>query len=405
MSTETKDHIEIPAELAQPAWSATIGGIRVHSGPGALSQIGELVRRLAGRRTLIVTDPGVRATGHPERAAELIGQESGDVFLFDGVDENPTTRHVEAGTEIAREHEVDLIVGFGGGSAMDCAKGINFLLTNGGKMEDYWGIGKATQPMLPAIGVPTTAGTGSEAQSFALIAQEESHRKMACGDEKARFAHVILDPTLTVTAPRPVAVATGIDAIGHAVESFVTSKRTPISQLYAREAWRLLVASFSASLADPENLEVAGRMQLGAHLAGAAIECSMLGAAHACANPLTARFDVTHGVAVGLLLPHVVRFNAEAVGPLYDELVPAIQDLMTLDEGQMLAPMSGGAVVASLIETLVMGGAVPNRLRDYGIEREALPALAEDAADQWTAGFNPRPVGRQELLDIYEAAY
>ena len=360
---------------------------------------------MGGRRTLIVTDPGVRATGHPERAAALIGRDSGEVLVFDGVEENPTTRHVDAGTHLAREHGVDLIVGFGGGSAMDCAKGINFLLTNGGKMVDYWGSGKATQPMLPAIGVPTTAGTGSEAQSFALIAQEDSHRKMACGDEKARFRHVILDPTLTVSAPRPVAVATGIDAIGHAVESYVSSKRTPVSQLYAREAWRLLVASFSTSLSDPGNLEVAVRMQLGAHLAGAAIECSMLGAAHACANPLTARFDITHGIAIGLLLPHVVRFNSEAVGPLYDELVPAIQDLMTFDEGQMLAPMSGGAVVASLIETLVLGGAVPNRLRDYGIGQETLPALAEDAADQWTAGFNPRPVGRRELLDIYEAAY
>jgi len=323
MSTETKDHVEILAELTPPAWSATIGGIRVHSGPGALSQIGELVREMGGRRTLIVTDPGVRATGHPERAAELVGKGSGDIFVFDGVEENPTTRHVEAGTELAREHEIDLIVGFGGGSAMDCAKGINFLLTNGGKMEDYWGVDKATQPMLPAIGVPTTAGTGSEAQSFALIAQEETHRKMACGDKKARFGQVILDPALTVSAPRPVAAATGIDAIGHAVESYVTLKRTPISQLYAREAWRLLVASFPTSLSDRENLEVAGQMQLGAHLAGAAIECSMLGAAHACANPLTARFDMTHGIAVGLLLPHVVRFNTEAVGPLYDELVPA----------------------------------------------------------------------------------
>jgi len=405
MSTETNNPVETLNDPTSPAWSATIGGIRVLSGLDALSQIGELALELGGRRTLIVTDPGVRATGHPERAAELIGRKGGDVFVFDGVEENPTTRHVDAGTEFAREHEVDLIVGFGGGSAMDCAKGINFLLTNGGKMEDYWGIGKATQPMLPAIGVPTTAGTGSEAQSFALIAQEETHRKMACGDEKARFHRVILDPELTISAPRAVVVATGIDAIGHAVESYVSSSRTPVSQLYAREAWRLLVASFSTSLSDPENLEVAGRMQLGAHLAGAAIECSMLGAAHACANPLTARFDIPHGIAVGLLLPHVVRYNSEVVGSVYDELVPAIQDLMTLDEGEMLAPMSGGNVVASLIETLVLGGAVPNRLRDYGIERDTLPALAEDAADQWTAGFNPRPVTRRELLDIYEAAY
>jgi alcohol dehydrogenase len=288
---------------------------------------------------------------------------------------------------------------------MDCAKGINFLLTNGGRMEDYWGVGKATQDMLPSIGVPTTAGTGSEAQSFALIVQEESHRKMACGDEKARFRHVILDPELTISAPRAVAVATGIDAIAHAVESYVTRERSPISQLYAREAWRLLIANFSSALASPGDLETAASMQLGAHLAGAAIEASMLGAAHACANPLTARFGVTHGIAVGLMLPHVVRFNAQAVGSQYDDLIPAIKELMTVDDGLMLELSSSSNSVADLLETLVMRGRVPNRLRDHGIARENLPSLAEDAADQWTAGFNPRPVGRQELLDIYEAAY
>jgi alcohol dehydrogenase len=405
MSTETTARPKLPQGLGLSSWEAIIGGIRIHSGPGALSKIGGLVHALGGRRTLIVTDPGVRATGHPERAVEFICDESGETFVFDGVEANPTTLHVQAGTAFAREREVDLIVGFGGGSAMDCAKGINFLLTNGGKMEDYWGVGKARGPMLPSIGVPTTAGTGSEAQSFALIAQEKSHRKMACGDEQARFHQVILDPELTVSAPRPVAVATGIDAIAHAVESYVSTKRTPVSQLYAREAWRLLVASFSTSLIRPKDLQIAAGMQLGAHLAGAAIEGSMLGAAHACANPLTADFELTHGIAVGLMLPHVVRFNAERIGALYEELVPAIKEMMTADDGQILDLAAGGTAVAELVETLVLRGGVPNRLRDHGIEREDLAALAEDAADQWTAGFNPRPVARQELLKIYEAAY
>ena len=146
-------------------------------------------------------------------------------------------------------------------------------------------------------------------------------------------------------------------------------------------------------------------MQLGAHLAGAAIEGSMLGAAHACANPLTARDNIAHGVAVGLILPHVVRFNAVEVGSLYDELLPAIKELMTLDDGLMLELTSGGAAVADLIETLVLKAGLPNRLRDHGVTRDVLAARAEDAAEQWTAGFNPRPVGRQELLDIYERAY
>ena len=146
----------------------------------------------------------------------------------------------------------DLLIGLGGGSAMDCAKGINFILTNGGRMEDYWGVDKATKPMLPSIGIPTTAGTGSEAQSFALISQEDTHQKMACGDKKARFRTVILDPALTKSTPKGVTAATGIDAISHAVESYVSTRRNPISQMFAKEAWRLLEKSFEIVVGDPE---------------------------------------------------------------------------------------------------------------------------------------------------------
>jgi len=296
------------------SWSARIGMVRVEFGVGTLSRLGELVADLGGRRAMLVTDPGIEAAGHVERALQTFADVPVEAVVFDGVAENPTTAHVEAGRTFAAGRDIDFIVGIGGGSAMDCAKGINFLLTNGGRMEDYQGIGKATKPMLPSLGVPTTAGTGSEAQSFALIAHPESHRKMACGDEKAHFRTVILDPELTATMPTSVAVATGLDAVSHAVESYVCTARSPVSQMYAHEAWRLLSSNFDASLTDAGNAEVRGRMQLGAYLAGAAIECSMLGAAHAAANPLTARFDVTHGIAVAAMLPAVVHFNHEKCG-------------------------------------------------------------------------------------------
>ena len=291
------------------SWSADIGNIRVTFGEGAIDLLGGIIDELRGRRALIVTDPGVRAAGHVEPALASVEQASLAAFVFDGVEENPTCRHVENGTLIAKEHDIDFIVGLGGGSAMDCAKGINFLYTNGGRMEDYWGINKATRPMLASVGIPTTAGTGSEAQRFALICQDETHRKMACGDDKAAFKATILDPALTATVPRSVAVATGMDAVAHAVESYVTSKRSPVSQMYARESWRLLSRGFEDSLADPDGGDSRGRMLIGAHLAGAAIECSMLGAAHACANPLTATFGITHGIAVGTMLPHGRAFQ------------------------------------------------------------------------------------------------
>ena len=366
------------------SWSARIGVVKVEHGAGSLARLAHLVAELDGRRAIIVTDSGIRAAGHVDRALQAFVGHSIETCVFDGVDENPTTEHVDAGTRFAAEHEIDFIIGLGGGSAMDCAKGINFLLTNGGHMEDYQGMHKASEPMLPSLGVPTTAGTGSEAQSFALIAHADTHRKMACGDEKAHFRTVILDPELTGTVPRAVAVATGLDAVSHAVESYVATTRNPVSQMYAREAWRLLSRSFEDSLRHPQDLEVRGKMQLGAYLAGAAIECSMLGAAHACANPLTARFDITHGIAVAALLPEVVRFNRHEVGDLYDDLSPTLQE--TFD--RMLAASDADF-----------------RLGALGVDRDSLAELAAEAAGQWTADFNPRRVGEADLLAMYEASF
>ncbi len=359
---------------------------RVVVGENALDQLGDLTQALGGRRVLLVTDPGIIRAGIVERALDSLKAAGLDVFVFDGVAENPTSQHVADGARFAEGRRgIDLLIGLGGGSAMDCAKGINFILTNGGRMEDYWGVDKATKPMLPSIGIPTTAGTGSEAQSFALIAQAGTHQKMACGDKKARFRTVILDPVLTVTTPKGVTAATGIDAISHAVESYVCTRRNPISQMFAKEAWWLLDKSFEIVISEQENIEARSRMLLGAHLAGAAIENSMLGAAHACANPLTAGYNITHGIAVGLMLPSVVGFNTEAVSRLYQELHPS-----SLHER---------------ISALKAAAGLPERLRDFEIQREDLPQLAEEAAKEWTGKFNPRQVSKVELLKLYEAAY
>ena len=328
-----------------------------------------------------------------EKALRALPQKGATVFVFAEVEENPSTQHVERGTAFASAREpIDLIVGFGGGSAMDCAKGINFLLTNGGIMEDYWGIDKARRPMLPSLGVPTTAGTGSEAQSFALIAQEKTHQKMACGDKKARFRTVLLDPDLLASTPPPVCAAAGIDAISHALESYVTSARNPLSQMYAREAWGLLEQGFAPLVEDPQDADARGQMLWGAHLAGAAIESSMLGAAHACANPLTARYGVAHGVAVGLMLPAVIRFNGGAAELLYAGLSPG--------ETGEAAPR-----LAARVEELKRAARLPERLRECAVKKEELPELARLAATQWTAKFNPRPLAEGELLGLYEAAY
>jgi alcohol dehydrogenase len=318
-------------------------------------------------------------------------------FVFDAVEENPTTRHVTAGVAFARQHAIDFIVAVGGGSSMDCAKGVNFLLTNGGEMRDYKGFGRATRPMLPSIGVPTTAGTGSEAQSYALIADEKTHLKMACGDRKAAFRLAILDPEVTVSQPAMVTAVTGIDAVTHAVESYVSTRRNPLSQTFAREAWRLLSGNLETVLRHPSDLAARGAMQLGANLAGLAIENAMLGAAHACANPLTAHYGLTHGIAVGILLPHVIRLNGRVVGHLYADLA---------HDAGLLNGTAGVAAeaLAWRVTELMQAAGLATRLSDYDVSGTIFPVLAEEAAQQWTGKFNPHPVGEAELLALYEAA-
>jgi alcohol dehydrogenase len=277
---------------------------------GGLDQLGELVAEYGGRRALIVTDAGIVAAGHVARAVESLRARDVDVVIFDQVKENPTDTVVSDCATLAKDAQVDFLVGLGGGSSMDTAKGCNFVVTNGGAIAEYWGVGKATQPMLPLIAVPTTTGTGSECQSFALISDSATHVKMACGDPKAAARVALLDPVLTQSQPRTVKICTGIDAISHAVESAVCNRRSSMSDIFSHGAFEYCASSFPGVVAETRDLVALGRMQIGAAWAGSAIELSMLGAAHAMANPLTKRFGLIHGLAVGLMLPTVVRFNA-----------------------------------------------------------------------------------------------
>ena len=369
---------------------------RVVFAPGALARLGEIVHELGGRRVLLVTDPGLEHAGHPQRAEKSIREAGLEVFTFDGVKENPTEREVEAGVVFARTHGIDCIVAVGGGSSMDCAKGVNFLLTNGGRMADYKGFGKAAKPMLPSVGVPTTAGTGSEAQCYALITDEKTHLKLACGDKKAAFRVSILDPQVTISQPRSVTAMTGIDAVAHAVESFVCTKRNALSQMYSLAAFRHLEPNFERVLVHPDDLAARSAMLLGAHFAGMAIESAMLGVCHSCANPLTAHYGITHGVAIGLMLPHVIRFNAPAVGDLYTQL---------LGDGAKRAGRPAADALADRITELLAHAGLPRTLKECGVSETILPLLAEEANEQWTARFNPRPVAQPDILKLYQAAW
>ncbi|PYV41258.1 MAG: alcohol dehydrogenase [Acidobacteria bacterium] len=370
---------------------------RVVFGEGAIGGLGDLARQLGFRRTLLVADRGLLACGYVEKASKLLIASGVEVIAFHDFAANPDSSMIEAGRNFASSLAIDSIIGLGGGSSMDCAKGINFVLTNGGRIHDYQGYGKAPKPLLPMIGIPTTAGTGSEAQSYALISDVRSHMKMACGDPKAAFRIALLDPCLTVSQPPDVTAATGFDALAHTVETYVTSKRNPISEFFSREAWRLLERNFEGVLAEPKDLEARGAMQLGAYYAGVAIENSMLGATHACANPLTAHYGTTHGVAIAMLLPHVVRWNAVVAESRYQELLQLTASSPSRDHS--------AESLALRLEQLVKVGGLPLRLSAASIPKKDLPQLAEEASLQWTGRFNPRPLDAHGALEIYECAY
>ena len=375
---------------------------RLVFGANSVERVGELAAGLFARKVLLVTDPGIAAAGHAGRVLDNLKAAGLTVSLFDRVQENPTTKCVDDCVAVAKAAGIDTLIGLGGGSSMDTAKGCNFLLTNGGQMKDYWGVGKATKPMLPLIAIPTTAGTGSECQSAALIADAVTHQKMACLDPKAAARIAILDPALTVSQPARVTAFTGIDAIAHAVETAVTNKRNPLSLTYSREAFKLCVTSFPRVLAEPKNLTARGEMLLGAALAGIAIENSMLGAAHSAANPLTAHYNIVHGQAVGMMLPLIVRFNAQEPTALraYAELASSLE-LARVSEGLN----SALEALIARIESLLNLAQMPRSLAECGVRPEKIPLLAEEAARQWTANFNPRPITATDFVALFEAAF
>ncbi len=372
---------------------------RVVFGAGAIERLGEIARELNFRRTLLVADHGLVASGHVDEAVGPLQNAGVEIIRFHDFEVNPDSKMVEHGTAFVAPLNIDSIIGLGGGSSLDCAKGINFLLTNGGRMSDYRGYGKATQRMLPMIAIPTTAGTGSEAQSYALISDAETHAKMACGDPKAGFRVALLDPALTVSQPRSITATSGFDAIAHAVETYVTTKRNPLSELFSREAWRLLEANYERVLTEPDNLEARGAMQLGAYYAGVAIENSMLGATHACANPLTARYGTAHGAAIAMLLPSVVRWNESVAANDYAKL------LSWSSIGGKRNDETATEALARRLEGLAEAGGLRTSLRASGVTESEITQLASEAAEQWTGTFNPRPFDKQGAIEVYQCVY
>lgn len=354
--------------------------------------LGQRVRALGPGRALIVTDAGLLAAGHVDRVQRSLEAAGLAVAVHDGARPDPGQAEAEACAAAAAGWRAEVLVAVGGGSCVDTAKAGALLLARGGAIEEARGFQRRDESLLPIVAVPTTAGAGSEVQSFALISRRGDKVKLACGAPGLMPRIAWLDPTLCLSAPVPVSLAAGLDALAHAVEAAVCTVSTEASRAHAEQAAGLIWRGLERSLQVPADLEARADVLYGATMAGQAIEASMLGAAHATANPLTARWGVEHGLAVGLMLPHVLRFNAalpevraryaqlgERLG-LAEELADAVQGL--LDRWRVGERLLGPAAAW---------------------EREG-QAWVADALQQWTGGFNPRPLDAAAVAGLYRAA-
>ena len=348
---------------------------RILFGAGEFARLGEVAREQNATRCLVLAPPTSVDAGHAQEAVRSLKARRMDVFAFHDFTANPTVAMVEAAREYAGPHGVNLVVGMGNGDALDFAKAVNVVIANGGSIRDYRGYGNVPKPLLPMIAVPTLAGAGTESQSNTMICDSEDGSKIICGDPKIFFRTAVLDANLTLGQPAAVTAAHGYQAIGHALETLYSTRRTPISECFSREAYRLLESGFGRMLRAPEDLGARSATLLGAHFAGLAVEYSALGPAHACAQPLVKNYKMLPGAALALVL------------------VPALE---WMEQGADLAPH---------LRQLAAAAELPTSLNDAAIPEQVLPRLAEEAATQWTGRFSSRHFDARAALEIYRAAY
>jgi alcohol dehydrogenase len=348
---------------------------RILFGAGEFARLGEVAREHNATRCLVLAGQTSVDAGYAQEAVRSLKARRMDVFAFQDFTANPTVAMVEAAREYAGPHGVNLVVGLGDGDALDFAKAVNVVISNGGSIRDYRGYGNVAKPLLPMIAVPTVAGSGNEAQSNSVIWDSEDGSKVICGDPKIFFRTALLDANLTLGQPAALAAANGYHALGHAVETLFSTRRTPISECFSREAYRLLDSGFGRLLRVPEDIEARSAMLLGAHFAGLAVEYAALGPAHACAQPLIKNYKLLPGAALALVL------------------VPALE---WMEQGADLLPR---------LRQLAAAAELPASLTDAAVPEQVLPRLADEAAAQWTGRFSSRHFDARAALEIYRAAY
>jgi len=373
-------------------------GPRLIAGDGQSAAIADL---LPAGHCLFVSDQSLVGLGLTDPCRAALADSGHEVILFDRVEADPSFDTLMSAVAAGQEAGVASVVGFGGGSPMDVAKLAAYLLGSGDRVEDIWGVEKATGRKLPLILIPTTAGTGSEATPISVITCEGGV-KMAVNARPLTADWTVLDPGLTLGLPRHVTAATGIDAMVHAVEAYTSARlKNPLSDALAREALKLLSANLLIACNEPANVEARSAMLLGAHLAGLAFSNAPVAGVHALAYPLGGIHHLPHGVSNALMLRHVMAHNLEAARELYAELAEIVEPDCAGHGTQARA-----AVLVDRLDRLVSDSGIAPRLRDHGIPAEDLPMLAREAMRQERLLVNnPCPIGEEDARRLYEAAW
>ena len=368
-------------------------------GPGAIKEVGPQAKGLGASKALIVTDVGIKQLGLADEVKGLLEEAGVPAVIFDGAQPNPTDLNVEAGLKVLNQEKCDIIISLGGGSSHDCAKGIGIVAGNGGSIRDYAGINMSSKPMTPLIAINTTAGTASEMTRFCIITNTDTKVKMAIVDWRCTASVSINDPLTMVKKPAALTAATGMDALTHAVEAYVSTIATPVTDSAALMAIKLISENLRNAVANGENFDARNNMAYAQFLAGMAFNNASLGYVHAMAHQLGGFYDLPHGVCNAILLPHVERFNLISNPKRLAEIAVAMGEKV-----DALSTRDAAEVALNAIVRLSKDIGIPNGLTELGVKEEDLKIMAENAMKDACSFTNPRKAKLDDVIQIFKNA-
>lgn len=368
-------------------------------GPGALNDLGEELKTLHYKKALFVTDKILVKLGVAQKVLDVAKSANIQTIIFDDVHPNPTVKNVDDGLALLKENDCDFILTLGGGSPQDCGKAIGILATNGGHIEEYEGIHLSKHPSLPIIAINTTAGTASEVTINYVITDEKRHIKMVMVDKNCLVSIAVNDPELMLGKPAALTAATGMDALTHAIETYVTKGAFDWSDALALEAIKLISQSLETAVLDGQNLEARSKMAWGQFIAGQAFSNAGLGFVHSMAHQLGGMYDMPHGVANAILLPHVEKFNIPACAHKLKRVARA----MGVGVSEM-SDIQGANAAIEAIKKLSKSVGIPSGLKEFNVKEEDFEEMAKNALADVCTGGNPRDVTLEDTIAIYKTA-